>query len=90
MEFRVLGNARPPLCSTEWFHLHVKIACFHVGVWLIGQGGWKLLSRPGYNSWQFTAQALAEKWRWAGNGNFSFFKTGLLNPILKRSDKTAC
>ena len=47
MEFRPLGNESSPFCRTEWFHIHVKTA-FN---WLIGQGGWKLRSRPRFDSW---------------------------------------
>ena len=39
-------------------------------LWLIGQGGWKLPHRPGFNSWQFPAQA--EKCCWALAGNWKF------------------
>ena len=53
----------------------MKIAFFHLSVWLIGQGGWQLCSRPGFESWQYAAQT--EKWRsgWAGNWTFLIFKT---------------
>ena len=64
-EFRPLGNESSPFCRTEWFHRYVKIACFHLSVWLIGNGGWKIRRRPGFDSWQFVPQA--EKCRWAGN-----------------------
>ena len=75
LEFQPLGNENSPFCRTEWFHIHIKIAFFHLSFWLIGQGGWKFRSRLGFNSWQFTAQA--EKWRWARNAKicncFLFF-----------------
>ena len=57
MEFQPLGNESSPFCRTEWFHINVKMAFFHLRVWLIGQGGSKFQSRPGFDSWQFTAQA---------------------------------
>ena len=50
MEFRPLGNESSPFCRTEWFHIHLKIAFSHLSVWLIGQGGWKLRRRPGFDS----------------------------------------
>ena len=75
LEFQPLGNENSPFCRTEWFHIHIKIAFFHLSFWLIGQGGWKFRSRLGFNTWQFTAQA--EKWRWARNAKickcFLFF-----------------
>ena len=52
-EILTIGKCISPFCRTEWFHLHVKIAFFHLSVWLIGQGGWKSHCRPGFNSWQF-------------------------------------
>ena len=67
MEFRPLGNESSPFCRTEWFHIHPKIAFSHLRVWLIGQGGRKLGRRPGFDSWQFAAQA--EKCRWAQIAN---------------------
>ena len=52
-------------------------------------GGWKLCSRPGFYSWQITAQA--EKWRWCKFCKFLlFFKTWNFNPILKLTYLTAC
>ena len=71
LELRPLGNVSSPFCRTECFHLHVKIVFIHLSVWLIGQGDWKFHSRPGFDSWQFVAQA--EKCRWAGNWNFLTF-----------------
>ena len=65
------GNESSPFCRTKWFHIYVKIAFFHLSVWLIGQGGWKFCSRPWFYSWQFAAQA--EKCRWAGNCQFCNF-----------------
>ena len=65
MEFQPLENASSPFCRTEWFHIHVKIAYFHLSVWLIGKGGWKLRSRPGFDPWQLEAQAEMSLWRWA-------------------------
>ena len=44
--FFYLGNQSSPSCKTEWFHIHVKMAFFHLGVWLIGQGGWNLEVSP--------------------------------------------
>ena len=38
MEFLLLGNANSPFCRTELFHVQVKIAFFHLSVWLICQG----------------------------------------------------
>ena len=73
MEFRLLGNASSPFCRTEWFHVHVKIAFFHLSVWLIGQGGWKFRRRPGFDSWQFAAQAGMR--RWTEIPNSVIFKT---------------
>ena len=61
MEFWPLGYESSPFCRTTWFHIHVKIAIFHLSVWLTGQGDRKLRSRLGFNSWQFPAQA--GKWR---------------------------
>ena len=55
MEFQPLGNESSPFSRTEWFHIHVKIAFFHLSVWLIGQGGWKFCSRPWFDSWQFAS-----------------------------------
>ena len=52
-KFRLFKNARSPFCRTEQFHIHAKIAFFHLSVWLIGQGGWKLCRRPQFDSWQF-------------------------------------
>ena len=52
----------------EWFQIHVKIAFVHLSVWLIGQGGWKLRHRPGFDSWQFAVQA--EKC-WAEIANYA-------------------
>ena len=37
--------------------MHAKIALFHLSVWLIGQGGWKFCSGPGFDSLHFAAQA---------------------------------
>ena len=71
MEFRPLGNESSPFCRTEWFQIHVKIAFFHLSVWLIGQGGLKFRSRPWFDSRQFKVQA--EKCRWAGNCKFCNF-----------------
>ena len=94
MEFWPLGNESSSFCRTEWFHIHTKIAFFHLSVWLIGQGGWtgKFCLRSGFDSWH-TAQA--KKWPWAGNCKillfkidefcfktwrfYSIFKTSLLN-----------
>ena len=44
-------------------YVNEKIAFSHLSVRLIGQGDWKSHSRPGFDSWQFAAQA--EKCRWA-------------------------
>ena len=52
MEFRPLGNESSSFCRTEWFHIHVKTGF----IWLIGQGGWKLRSRPRLDSWHFHIQ----------------------------------
>ena len=71
MEFLLLGNASSPFCRTEWFHVHVEIDVFHLSVWLIGQGDWKFRHRPGFDSWQFAAQA--EMCRWAEIANSVFF-----------------
>ena len=38
-KFQPLGNEGSPFCRTEWFHIYVKMAFFHLDVWLIGQGG---------------------------------------------------
>ena len=53
MEFLPLGNESSPFCRTEWFYIHVKTAFFHLStsIWLIGQGGWKLRSRPRFDCW---------------------------------------
>ena len=66
-EMRVHHSAE----QTGFMHndiVHVRIAFFLLSVWLIGQGGWKLHCRPGFDSWQFTVQA--GKWHWAGNCKF--------------------
>ena len=85
MEFRPLGNESSPFCRTEWFHIHVKTAFFHLRAWLIiGQSGWKLRQRSRFDSWQFVGQA--EKWCWADIANFAnlgFFKFWNFNLILK-------
>ena len=83
MEFRPLANASTPFCRTEWFQIHIKIAFFHLRVWLIGHGGQKVCSRPNFDSCQFALHnfaAQADNWRWAGNCKFllviiGFFKT---------------
>ena len=83
MEFRPLGNESSPFCRTEWFHIHVKMAFFHLSVWLIGQGSRKLRRRPWLDSWQFVAQA--GKWRWAENRDsaiFFFRKLEILIQVL--------
>ena len=81
MEFRPLGNESSPFCRTEWFHIHVKTAFIHLSVWLIGQGGWKLRRRPGFDSWQFTAQAESDVGQ---KSNFcNFLKLESFNPISK-------
>ena len=80
IKFWPLGNESSPFCRTEWFHIHAKTAFIHLSVWLIGQGGWKLHSRPRFYSWQFETQA--EKCSWAF-ANLGFFKTSNFNPILK-------
>ena len=43
MEFWPLGSESSPFCRTEWFHIHTKIALFHLSVWLIGQDGLEVL-----------------------------------------------
>ena len=47
------------------------MAFFHLSVWLIGQGDWKLHDSPWFNSWQFAAQA--EVCRWAEIANSVIF-----------------
>ena len=47
MEFQPLGNESLPFCRMKWFHLHVKIAFFHLCFWLNGQGGSKFCLGPG-------------------------------------------
>ena len=86
MEIWPLGNESSPFCRTEWVHRHVKIAFFHLSVWLIGQGGWKSCCRPEFHSWQIAVQA--EKCCWAGNWKFLNFLNCCFNPILKWTDKT--
>ena len=68
---RPVENESSPFCRTKWFHIHVKMAIFHLSVWLIGRGGSKLCSRPGFYSWQCAAQA--GKWCWAENCKFCNF-----------------
>ena len=58
MEFWPLGNESSPFCRTEWFHMHIKTAFFHLSVWLswlFGQSGRKFCLRPKFNSWQLAA-----------------------------------
>ena len=78
MEFRPLGNESSPFCRTEWFHIHVKMAFFHLSVWLIGQGGWKFHSRPGFDSWLQGSSQLRQKsvvgQEIANSAVFLFFK----------------
>ena len=50
-----------------WFYI-LKIAVFHLSVWLICHGGWKFCHRRWFDSSQLAAQA--EKWRWAGHCKF--------------------
>ena len=50
MEFLPLLNESSPFCRTDWFQIHVKMAFFDQSVWPIGQGGWKLYSRPWFDS----------------------------------------
>ena len=58
MEYGPLGNATSPFCRTERFHVHLKIAIFHLSVWLIGPGGWKSNSGRGplfvLETWGYT------------------------------------
>ena len=73
MEFQPLGNESLPFCRTKWFQNYIKIAFFHLSVWLIGQGGWKFCHRPGLGFWQFAVQA--EKRCWAENCKILLFIT---------------
>ena len=68
ISFWPLGNENSLFCTTEWLYIHVKTAFFPLSVWQIVQGGWKLRSRPRFDSWQFAGQA--EKWRSAEIANF--------------------
>ena len=36
MEFQPLGNESSPFCRTKWFHMHIKIAFFHISVKVVG------------------------------------------------------
>ena len=58
--------------SAEQNGFNVKMAFFHLSVWLIGQGGWKICSRPWFDSWHFAVQA--DKFRLAGNCKFCNFQ----------------
>ena len=87
LEFWPLGNESSPFCRTEWFHIHVKMAFFHLSVWLIGQGGWKFSHSHWFDSLQFEAQT--EKCSSAGNCKFCnffiFFKKMNFNPSFNQT-----
>ena len=85
MEFRPLGHRS---ADRNGF-IYIKMAFFHLSVWLIDQGGWKLRCRLGFHSWQFAAEAEIVEQKLQFLQIWIFLKLEIFNPILKFADLTA-